>query len=304
MRTNEHPKTPNASLATQEIALQIIDSLVQLPKWPLCLAVALTGLAVGCGDAPVDPDPTGTTDPPPTTPQVRQLNFNDTVTATIPSSGNDPGWAVNLNSGQEVNLFLQATSLPSGTIQVVLTEDSSKTVWSNNADTTLECQSTGGFMAPASSTYHFGVSGPPNAQYKLWLYPIDRSPENVSVSFPTDTIIGESIDHIGDVDEFTFNGTAGERYNLFFQSQSGMPATNLVTEVVIPGAQSPPEVESTGADTIRFQATNTFSVSSTQVYTVRVAGRQWNRDCYDRGPYRLFLYPIDWLPETVVQRTQ
>jgi hypothetical protein len=249
-------------------------------------------ITAGCGESGVEPEPP---DDAEQQPQVRQLAVGDTVTATAPGS-----WEFQATVGQDLNLFLQGLTQRDDSFSVELVVDV-RTVYqalSTGRDQDLECQASGRFSLPKDSVYSLAVDGPAGATYRMWLYAIDPSPETVAASATGDTVVSEVLDHVGDIDEFTFTAQTGEQFNVFLLTETNDPLSNFRAEVPIGMATGEGLVLSSGADTaLKLQATNTFTVPSTGEHTIRVLGED-SRDCRDRGRYRLFLYPINPQPET------
>ena len=141
-------------------------------------------------------------------------------------------------------------------------------------------QATGRFLMPAGGQARirvyqpgdFGGTGP----YSLRVIAVQRTPESIPAAISRNVkVAGESIDYAGDIDEFTFSGTAGETITAFLQTPQGfLGISPAILEVVEPGtgnvlgsAQSwnpspGPHGESTGPITL--------SVSGT--YRLRVRG--------------------------------
>ncbi len=267
---------------------------------PLSCNVLLTAtalFALACGESTVEPDPP---DDNQQQPQVRLLQVGDTVTFTKPDSGADPGWQFQGTVGQDYSIFLQGLTQrdDSFSVRLVIDDRTVYEVRSSGLDGDLECQATGRFTLPENTTYQFGVGGPPGATYRLWLYGIDRSPETVAATDVSDTVVSETLDHVGDIDEFKFSAQAGEQFNVFLLTDTGDPLSNFRGEVPIDMVSGVGLVLSSGADTaLKLQATSTFTVPESGEHIVRVLGED-SKDCRDRGRYRLLLYPIDPLPET------
>ena len=209
-------------------------------------------------------------------------------------------------AGAEYNAFVQApravrleVAPVTGPVLAIAT--------SSESDTALFTHATGRFQVPAGGTYVVRVAGTAPSQiadtgaYRLFLYPIDRRPEHVSAAItPGDTISGEAIDLPGDVDEFTFSGTAGEEFNAFLQAENGSSETSLQLEVVDGAGTVLRTVQSVGTDTSLFrQVTGRFALPGTGTCRLRVSGAAYYPYDFNRGPYRLFLYRINRRPETV-----
>lgn len=205
-------------------------------------------------------------------------------------------------AGTEVNAFYQSAvpshlevALPSG---LVLGRVSAA------ADTSLFRQFTGRMRLDSAGTYTVRVSGDGTAltdtgAYRVYLYPIDRRPENVPAAIvPGDTVAGEGIDLPGDIDEFTFSASAGEKYYAFLQAQSGSAATQLELDVVDAGGTALGSVQSVGTDTsLLGQITTGVPIRATGTYRVRVSGAGAGGG--STGPYRVFLYRVNPKPESL-----
>jgi hypothetical protein len=122
----------------------------------------------------------------------------------------------------------------------------------------------------------FGLVGP----YRLWTYPISSSPESVTANFDWGVIKeGESIDPIGDLDEFAFVGTAGQRIRAYFEVPNGFPGgTGATMEIIGPGGDvlgsasvinATPDIRDTGTGVITLPANG--------AYLLRIRGTDdWN----------------------------
>jgi len=207
-------------------------------------------------------------------------------------------------AGAEFNAFLQS----SRSFQVEVAPAAGPVLASGTSvgsDTGLFAHATGRFQIPAAGSYVVRVSGVDShvrsdtGVYRLFLYPVDRRPERVPAAItPGDTLDGEAIDIPGDVDEFTFSGTAGEEFNAFLQARSGSPDTYLQLEVWAAGGTRLGGVTSSGTDTTLLrQSTGRFALPTTGTYRLRVSGMV-DRTDRDRGSYRVLLYKVNRRPET------
>jgi len=225
---------------------------------------------------------------------------------TIDRAGDVDEFTFAAAAGAEYNAFVQAPRA----VQLEVARVSAPVLavaTSSGADTALFTHATGRFQVPATGTYVVRVAGTAPSQiadtgaYRLFLYPIDRSPEHVSAAItPGDTISGERIDLPGDIDEFTFSGVAGEEFNTFFQAENGSPETSLQLDVVDGAGTVLRTVQSVGTDTsLLRQVTGRFALPGTGTYRLRVSGVPSYPSDLNRGPYRLFLYRINRRPETL-----
>ena len=176
------------------------------------------------------------------------------------------------------------------------------------ADTALFAHATGRFQIPQSGTYVVRISGTQNSRiadtgsYRWYLYPIDRRPEHVPAALVAgDTVSGENIALPGDIDEFTFSGSAGREFNVSLQATNGSSDTRLQLEVLNDAGAVVATAQSAGSDTVLMnQVTGRFALQSTGTYRIRVSGVETVTNS-DRGPYRLSLFSIDRRPEHVPQ---
>jgi hypothetical protein len=216
-------------------------------------------------------------------------------------------WLFDGTAGQEVNVFLQALSADPAdrnrAVYAVVVRDSlpnflGHPVTSLGGDSSLELRSTGRITLP--NTYRYGLTigwprdrEPYTGPYRFWIYPINRSPESTSeLLLPGDTLVGERIDHVGDIDEFRITALPGNQYNAFFIAE-GPPSQHL--RALIVGTNY--VAVSSGADTaLRRNATGRFSIGEMGTEVLLVVGED-DRDITDRGSYRVLLYPVNWEPE-------
>ena len=112
--------------------------------------------------------------------------------------------------------------------------------------------SLGSFSAPSTGMARFHVIGALVGSYRVMAYDIDSLPEVASVGRVIgDTIVGESIDLPGDIDEFTFSGVAGDRVRFSISDGNsditptlGIAVYHPLTDALLLGLSNflPPEV--------------------------------------------------------------
>jgi hypothetical protein len=206
-------------------------------------------------------------------------------------------------AGAEINAFIQA---PRFRILQVLSPAgvSVGSASSSAADTSLFAHETGRMVLTQGGTYTIRVFGAqPDSlvdvgPYRFFLYPINRAPEHVGAALTLgDTLNGETIDRPGDIDEFTFTGTAGEEFNAFLQA-AGSPSSALFNlEVIDADGTRLAGTASTGADSALLgQATGRFAARTTGTLRVRVQSAAFTHS-RDTGPYRLVVYRTNPAPE-------
>src|SRR5690348_2941682 len=202
----------------------------------------------------------------------------------------------------DTNRLVVDVTLPGDTIST------SRIIAAGN-DPDSESHASGRIIAPRAGTVHLRVapygdlitSARYVGAYRLEVARIDRAPERQpQIISLGDTINGESIDRVGDVDEFFLDAQQGEEYNVFFQTAPGPASNALRLEVsgLPPGLV--PSLTSTGTDTLVLaeHPTSTFRIPASGRYVIRVAGID-DREGLNRGAYRLFVYRIDRHPEHV-----
>jgi hypothetical protein len=199
------------------------------------------------------------------------------TTEEIDHPGDVDEFVLSAAAGTELQVTFQG--VPSTTVKLLVaapvTYDSLK-----GTDSFGFLQATGRFLMPGGgqvrirvySPGDFGGTGP----YTMRVIAVQRTPESIPAAIGRNvTVAGESIDYAGDIDEFTFSGTAGETISAFLQTPQGfLGISPAILEVIEPGtgnvlasAQSwnpspGPHGESTGPITL--------GVSGT--YRVRVRG--------------------------------
>jgi hypothetical protein len=118
-----------------------------------------------------------------------------------------------------------------GTMQLEVydttTQDSVRTVASSGY-----FQSSGRIVLPVAGVLGLRVTGQPGS-YWFKIFPINRAPESVSGDVTIgDTVTGEALFPVSDVDEFYFSGSAGEHVAVYFQTQGVLDADGVLLEVV------------------------------------------------------------------------
>src|SRR5205807_2406056 len=159
----------------------------------------------------------------------------------------------------------------------------------NPTTLTGDGRSTGRVRLLRTATYTVRVQGENDyvaqGPYRAWIYPINRAADSVSsVVMVGETISGDAVDPPGDVDEFTFAGTAGQEVAVFLQSRIANGFVCLVLELLNPDGRQLRSVTSCGnPPTLEGQSTGPVVLPGTAAYTVRVRGAD---DYAAGGPYR------------------
>ncbi len=174
--------------------------------------------------------------------------------------------------------------------------------------TDLEARSTGRFRVPANGAYRIRVQGAAEDSWAFQLLSggyqvssrvINPAPESAPLTLtPGDTLATERLDHVGDIDRFLVPVVAGRPYNAFLQaSPAGDSTAAFVLRFAMEG-DTFATASAVGDTTLRHQFTGVFRPSLTTNAVLEVTGAS-DFSSLDRGPYRVFVYPIDTLPELV-----
>lgn len=143
--------------------------------------------------------------------------------------------------------------------------------------------SSGSFSVAVTGTALLTVTSPVNGSYRLKAYAIDSMPETAARHRVIgDTIVGESIELPADVDEFTFDGVAGDRVQFFIEEAGPYPQRALLLSLHEPGTDKlligtnkdlPPEIETlavTGTYKVRIRSGFETDQRSVGAYRVRI----------------------------------
>jgi len=235
------------------------------------------------------------------------LTVGDTVNdETLATMADIDEFTFSGKASQQIVAQIQALRpAGTGTIEVDLIDPSNGHRFglakSSGGDSTFDIQSTGVISLPADRLYHATVhslraqnvadsnyTGP----YRLAILGIDSAPELASPVVSSWDTVSDAISPIGDVDVFTFSGTAGQEFNLFMQARSG--SANDIIHATIPTLGT---TYSLGSDTsLLRQYTGRFALPSSGQFKIVVYGDDPGVGG-DRGRYRFSLYPIDRRPE-------
>ncbi|HEU5466419.1 MAG TPA: hypothetical protein VFU75_05980 [Gemmatimonadales bacterium] len=213
-------------------------------------------------------------------------------------------FALHGTAGQLVDLqFASPSSGSKRQLQVFVSgAATSPSTFSTGGDTSLDEHATGRFVLPGTGQVTLRVDGVRDGRggdagpYVLYAYPVNPNPEHLPIAITLgDTVTGEAIDHVGDLDQFTFTATAGQLFNGFLQASGAAPSAQITLQVLGPDSTAASGVaNSTGADvTLLDQVTGRFQAPATGTYTVRVSGAN-----QDAGPYRFAILPVSRAPET------
>jgi hypothetical protein len=145
----------------------------------------------------------------------------------------------------------------------------------------------------------FGVT-PDTTNYRFYIYRVNRSPESRSARFTIgDTVSGESIDAVPDVDDFVAAGRAGQYVGGWIEPLGPPTANTFVNMDVADSAASGVFINRTG-NGIGQTPRSLFVAGphrSNQDYRFTVPAPRLSNLQYT-GPYRFYAYEIDPAPES------
>ena len=172
-------------------------------------------------------------------------------------------------------------------------------VTSVGTDTALFAQSSGWLSARAGTEWRIRVRGlglDDGGDYTLQLFPRDASPESVPAAIAVgQTVQGEALDVPGDVDEFTLNGTAGQEWILFANSDAGPLAP--LTFTLVEGDAVVATLPIQGAmEALEGRSTGRVVLPRTGTYRVRVSAHE-DPFTQVRGAYRFRVDAVNRAPE-------
>ena len=230
---------------------------------------------------------------------------------TLENSADVDEFTITGGAAQDINIgFLQAEAgIPADMLHMrastLLDTPLGYETSSGGMDTDLEGQATGRFERPGSVDYRVTIEGlsirgagavPIHGPYRFQVRRVTPAPDSVPALLQAgDTVEAERIDFVGDVNRFHVPVVQGRLYNVFLQARPGTGAAAfrvLYSYVGVLGAVS----SAVGDSVLRGQFGGNFTALSSGVLELEVAGGS-DRGGLDRGGYRLFVYPVDTLPE-------
>lgn len=236
------------------------------------------------------------------------IQLNDTVTDALDGPADVDEFTLNGQAGQEVNVFLQELGANGGPLSATLSavgapsaDPSTASVGASAPTTDLEAAASGRVILPVTGQYRFRVQRPTigdallyNGAYRFQIYLVNRAPERASAALvPGDTLTSESVDHVGDVDEFTIVGTPGASFDVFLEASAS--AHRLQAEIITNPDQGVQwTAYASPGEPLLSNHSGTFSLPPTGRAKVTVYDKS-NGGLY-RGAYRLFVQPVGSTP--------
>jgi hypothetical protein len=227
--------------------------------------------------------------------------FNTFVTDDLSPADDVDEFTFPGTAGQQVNLLLQGLSgLPEHQFRLRVLGPGGNpldSVTSRGNDLSKRGQAIKWLQLPQAGTYRVRVDatlGGAKGAYQFMVETIKPAPEKVPAAVsPGDSITAEALTP-GDIDDFTYMGTAGEELSILFQAQSHSPSDALRVRLLAPGGAEVVFVQSNGDYPTR-QPSGRLKLTLNGQYTLRVQGV----DAEDQGPYLLQVVRINRKPEQV-----
>jgi hypothetical protein len=203
--------------------------------------------------------------------------------------------------GQLLNILFQATSrAATDRLEMYLLSPNRTVLESLTSDGNESGSLTDRFELELSGQYTLRIQGENASEdggsYRFQVMRINAGPETHSALITTGPdISGEALSPWGDLDVFTFNSTARQEVNVFFQGQSGRYDDQFGLELRAPDNTRIAYAYSRGNDPIlEEQGYGHVTLSATGTYSVIVEG-----EAATQGAYRFRIMPINLSPERV-----
>jgi hypothetical protein len=154
----------------------------------------------------------------------------------------------------------------------------------------------GSYRVVVHGEYGFLAAGRTDAgRYRFELRHVTRAPEHAAAAVATGDTVSETIDYAGDVDEFTFPVEQGRLYDVFLQDLSSSPSELVYADILRDGVGHA-SVGAEGGQGLFRRGSGRFTAEATGTETIRVYEVETSPGT---KAYRLYVYPIDTLPETL-----
>lgn len=240
------------------------------------------------------------------------------TTESIDIIGDVDLFTVTGTPGQAFNVFIRAKSTTSAEpIAAEMIMDNPidfQAIQSTNTDTSIYGRAVGRTVLPASgkrtirvlglgTTASLWASSMYTGPYEILAVALSDAPEGRSAGVAVGEVVTEAIDPPGDVDEYTFHGTAGQLVNIFMQHTSANPPEGILYTIFGVGSLKP-LIGAGGAGgmggTLRqTNGTGTMILPATGTYHIHVVSQSGGGNGQTSAvPYRFEIFPINTAPET------
>ncbi|MCC6773291.1 MAG: hypothetical protein IT360_19050 [Gemmatimonadaceae bacterium] len=233
-----------------------------------------------------------------TTPELAssRLVINDTIRESLDATGDVDVFTFEARPGELYIGYLQLLGADTATASMELGgREMSAAVTSQGGDTELETQASQAFGTFVFDSVRVVIRGAYVGPYRFMVRRIDRRPETLGTqAIENDTIVGERLDYVGDVDEFLITGAPRALYNVMLQLTNGQASQSARVEVSnVDAFEYFASATSTGTgQSLLERSTGRFALDGSGTATVAVRSLGTTR-----GAYRLLVYRIDTLPE-------
>lgn len=234
------------------------------------------------------------------------IALNDTIAETLETSADVDEFTVTVPAGAELIGYYRGVGVDIGSpilsisgagvtpsfpsIQHALSTEL------EDQDTDRFVSTTGGVLTVTVRNQGIGISP---LTYALMVRTINRQPEHVpAVIAANDTIVGESIDYVGDIDEFTLATAPGEIWNGFIHALS-IPGSSRFALRIYEGSTQLAQtaVSMVGNPILANQFTGNLESSGSSLRLAVDSPHDFGAK--KRGAYRIFAYHVNPLPELV-----
>jgi len=150
------------------------------------------------------------------------------------------------------------------------------------------------------AVYNIKVQAPPatSARFRFIIYPINRAPEHTPATFALgDTVIGETIDPIVDLDAFFMHGEAGQEIVAVGETPGPAGSGSVAISVIDPAANQFLGYVFADAGTSTPLTTGRLRLPGTHDYRFSAGSVTSNTYPRYKGPYRFWTYVINPAPE-------
>lgn len=234
-------------------------------------------------------------------PELRgsSLTFGDTITESIAFTADYDEYFIQANAGDMLTMFAQAggpdslgqlrvrSVFPGG--QPLYVFDPKKTL--REGTTTVVAQTAGSYKITVEGLE--GYHGP----YRLAVAKINPSPETANPVLHVNVPVTEAADPPGDVDRFTFDGTAGQEVAVYMQilpSRPGEPVTGSGSFILYRAGSATPAVGTAGTDSLGKLGTGLVDLPFTGTNVIEAHASSPTGEAV---PYRLMVYQPNRAPE-------
>lgn len=232
----------------------------------------------------------------------------------IGSVGDVDEYTFSAPAGQEMNLLLQLRSALAERLTLELLRNGQEVARLETASSAAaQDEFATGRLTLAGGIYTVRIQGPvrglperTTAGYRLELYPVDRRPETGGPLVLNGATASDAIERPGDIDEFVFQGTAGQRVVMYISGP--LPVRGPITaQLVGPNTQLLPEsplhpVSVAVGSTATPAYARRMTLNETGPHRVRVGGEFTNS--LGTGPYTVGIYTVSDAPEHVAATMQ